>query len=289
MPLVLPATCNSPLNFSVAPAYYQTLWFRSLCVIGFLGLLATLHQVRLRRIARQFNVRMEERVNERRTRVAWDLHDTLLQSLQGVLLKFHAVTYLLPPDADDARKNLEGVIEQARQAINEGRDTVHGLRSSTVVSNELAPALSTLGAELAANQTNGNRVDFRVHVEGPSRNLSPIVRDEVYRVACEALRNAFRHARAGRIELEIRYDRRQFRLLVRDNGKGIDPKILSGDGRPGHYGLPGMHERARQIGGKLAVWSKLDSGTEAELTIPASIAYKKSPAARRPMFFRRGA
>jgi hypothetical protein len=138
-------------------------------------------------------------------------------------------------------------------------------------------------------QLPSNRADFRLHVEGTPRNLSPIVRDEVYRIACEAVRNAFRHACAGRIELEIRYDWRQFRLLVRDNGKGIDPKVLSGDGLPGHYGLPGMHERAQQIGGKLSVWSKLDFGTEAVLTIPASIAYEKSSGARRPMFFRRGA
>jgi len=179
--------------------------------------------------------------------------------------------------------------EQARQAITEGRDTVHGLRSSTVPANDLARALSVLAEELAANQTDGTRADFRVHVEGMTRDLAPIVRDEVYRLGCEALRNAFRHAQAAWIELEIRYDRRQFRLRVRDDGKGIGPEVLSGDGRPGHYGLPGMHECARRVGGKLAVWSELDSGTEAELTIPASVAYAKSSAPRRPMFFRRGA
>src|SRR5262249_37214126 len=132
--------------------------------------------------------------------------------------------------------------EQARQAITEGRDTVHGLRSSTVPANDLARALSVLAEELAANQTDGTRADFRVHVEGMTRDLAPIVRDEVYRLGCEALRNAFRHAQAAWIELEIRYDRRQFRLRVRDDGKGIGPEVLSGDGRPGHYGLPGMHE-----------------------------------------------
>ena len=230
---------------------------------------------------------LEARVNER-TRIARDLHDTLLQSFQGVLLKFHAVTYLLT-NQPEAEKALEAVIEQAREAITEGRDTVYGLRSSTVPANEIARALSVLAEELAANQTDGNRADFRVHVEGVPRNLAPIVRDEVYRLGCEALRNAFRHAHAERIELEIRYDRRQFRLRVRDNGKGIDPKVLRGDGHPGHYGLPGMHERARLAGGKLAVWSEIDSGTEAELTIPASVAYAKSSTPRGPMFFGRGA
>jgi signal transduction histidine kinase len=122
-----------------------------------------------------------------------------------------------------------------------------------------------------------------VHVEGTTRDLAPLVREEVYRIAGEAVRNAFRHSQAERIEVEIRYDRRQLRLRVRDNGKGMDPEVLGGGGRPGHHGLPGMQERARLIGGNLVVWSELNSGTEVELTIPAPVAYAKSAAARRPM------
>jgi hypothetical protein len=120
-------------------------------------------------------------------------------------------------------------------------------------------------------------------------DLVPLVRDEAYRITGEALRNAFQHAHAKRIEVEIRYDQRQLRLRVRDNGKGIDPKVLGEGGRVGHYGLPGMHERAKLVGGKLAVWSEVDSGTETELTISASIAYAKSLATRRLMFWRKGA
>jgi signal transduction histidine kinase len=146
------------------------------------------------------------------------------------------------------------------------------LRSSAVGTNDLALAISTLGEELAADQTE-NCPEFHVQVDGAPRDLAPLVRDEIHRIASEALRNAFRHAHAGRIEVEIRYDQRQLRLLVRDNGKGIDPKVLSGGGRAGHYGLPGMHERAKLAGGKLALRSELDSGTEAELIIPASVAY----------------
>jgi len=276
------------LNFSVAPAYYQTIWFGSLCVIAFLGLIAALYEYRLRQVARQFNMRAEERINER-TRVARDLHDTLLQSFQGVLLKFHAVTYLLPDRPDEAQKNLEAVIEQARGAIIEGRDAVYGLRSSTVGTGDLAQTISRLGEELATNNADQTSPDFRVHVEGVSRDLRPLLCDEVYRVAGEALRNAFKHAQASRIEVEIRYDRRQFRMRVRDNGKGLDPKLLGGDGRAGHYGLPGMHERAKLVGGTLSVWSELHSGTEVELTVPASVAYGKSRAPRRSMFFRKGA
>jgi signal transduction histidine kinase len=276
------------LDFSVAPAYYQTWWFRSLCAAAFLTLLAGVYQMRLRQVARQFNMRMEERVNER-TRIARELHDTLLQSFQGVLLKFHAVTYVILDRPAEAQKTLETVIEQARQAITEGRDAVQGLRSSALVSSDIAQAISTFGDELASGPSGQNSPNFRVVVEGAPRDLAPLLRDEIYRITGEALRNAFRHAHAQRIEVEIRYDQRQLRLRVRDDGKGIDPTVLNGGGRPGHYGLPGMHERAKLVGGKLAVWSELNSGTEAELTIPASIAYAKSSAARRSTFWGRSA
>ena len=134
-------------------------------------------------------------------------------------------------------------------------------------------AIRTIGEELAADETNQSFAVFQVEVEGTPRNLQPILRDEVYRLAGEALRNAFWHAQARRIEVEIRYDEKQFRLRVRDDGKGIDPKVLGEEGREGHYGLHGMRERAKLVGGKVAVWSKRYSGTEVELTIPASIAY----------------
>jgi signal transduction histidine kinase len=114
-------------------------------------------------------------------------------------------------------------------------------------------------------------------MQGTPRSLHPILRDEVYRVVAEALRNAFRHARARKIEVEIRYGEQEFKLQVRDDGTGIDPSVLSGDGREGHYGLHGMHERAKIVGGKLKVWSELDSGTEVELSIPALRAYTQPP------------
>jgi signal transduction histidine kinase/ligand-binding sensor domain-containing protein len=270
------------LDFAIAPAYYQTTWFRLLCVAAFLAMLAALYQLRLQYLKQQFNMRLEERVNER-TRIARDFHDTLLQSFHAVLMKFHAVTYQLPDRPEEARQTLEKVIEQARQAVTEGRDAVQGLRSSTVVTNDLARAIGTVGEELAAGYTGQNRPEFRVQVEGASRDLAPLVRDDVNRIACEAVRNAFRHAQAGRIDVEIRYERRQLRVRVLDDGRGIDQKVLSGGGRPGHFGLAGMQERAKLVGGKLAVSSKLDSGTEIELTIPASLAYAKSPGEGRSM------
>jgi signal transduction histidine kinase len=263
---------GASLGFSIAPAYYQTAWFRFLVVAAVLLLVAALYRLRLFNLKRQFAVRLEARVGER-TRIARDLHDTLLQSFQGVLLKFHAVMFALPDRPAEARKTLESAIEQARAAIAEGRDAVQGLRSSVVVTNDLARAITTFGEGLASDHNGQQARDFRVHVEGTSRDLAPLVRDEVYRIASEALRNAFRHARARRIEVEIHYEKWLLRMRVRDDGKGIDAQVLGAGGRGGHHGLAGMRERAELVGGKLAVWSELESGTEIELTIPAAIAY----------------
>ena len=270
------------LDFAVTPAYYQTRWFQAMCLVSFFGVLGVLYEVRSRQVARRFKMRLEERVSER-TRIARELHDTLLQTFQGVLMKFAAITYLLE-NYPEARKRLEGVCEEARKAIGEGRDVVQGLRSSTVITNDLARAITTLGEALAAEPSSDPSSDragqtcpeFHLLVEGKSRDLPPLVRDEVYRIAGEALRNAFRHAQAKRIEVKIHYDQRRLRLRVRDDGKGIDPQLLNAGGRAGHHGMPGMQERAALAGGQLAVWSELGSGTEIEVTIPASIAYTKS-------------
>ena len=105
------------------------------------------------------------------------------------------------------------------------------------------------------------------------RALHPIVRDEIFRIATEALRNAFRHAGARQVEMELRYDERQLRLGVRDDGRGIAPEVLSAGGREGHFGLHGMRERAKLIGGSVTVWSAAGAGTEIELLVPAGNAY----------------
>ncbi len=259
------------LDFSVAPAYYQTNWFRALCAVFFLALLWAAYQWRVRHLHHQFEMTLDARVSER-TRIARELHDTLLQSFHGLLLRFQTVSQLLPQRPVEAKDKLDNAIDQAADAITEGRDAVQGLRDSTVQGNDLALAISTLGEELAADLPN-HRPEFRVAVEGESRNLHPILRDEIYKIAAEAMRNAFRHAQARQVEVEIRYDLEQFRLRVRDDGKGIDPAVLSRQGSEGHYGLPGMRERATIMGAKLTVWSEVDAGTEVELRVPASTAY----------------
>jgi signal transduction histidine kinase len=270
-------------DFSIKPAYYQTAWFKACCVAAFLGSLWALYRYRRHQIAREFNGRLEERVAER-TRIARDLHDTLLQSFQGLMLRFQVAHDEIPAQAVSARKTLEHALDQAAQAITEGRDAVQGLRSSTVETNDLARAIGALGEELAGgeelvgDESNSDRVESFVEVEGTPRDVHPILRDEIYRIAGEALRNAFRHAQARRIEVAIWYGERQFRLRVRDDGKGIDPEVLDAEGRSGHWGLAGMRERAELIGGQLEIWSQQGSGTQVELSIPASLAYGTSPA-----------
>jgi len=224
-------------------------------------------------IERQFNVRLNERVNER-TRIARDLHDTLLQSFHGLLFGFQAVDNMLPARPSEAKQKLARAIEQAALAITEGRDAVQNLRSTLTDDEDLAESISTLGRELAAAHEagNGSRPTIDVAVEGTPRVLHPILRDDIYRIAGEAVRNAFRHAHARHIEVEVRYGGGELQVRVGDDGQGIDPAVLSTH-RSGHFGLPGMRERAEVLGGHLNVWSRAGIGTEIVLAIPGSAAY----------------
>lgn len=261
-------------QFSIAPAYYQTIWFRVACSAVFLSLLWCLYRLRLRRIALQFSMRLEERVSER-TRIAGELHDTLLQSFQGLMLRFQTAEELLPTRPIEAKQALEAALVRADEAIREGRDAVHDLRSSTRVGNDLVEAVTATGEEFAAN---GGNPRFQIVVEGTPHDLHPILRDEIYRIAREALWNAFSHAQAHLIEAELAYGSSGFRLCVRDDGVGIDSTVLDRGGRDGHWGLLGIRERANRIGGKLDIWSRPGAGTEVELRIPNSITYGTSSA-----------
>jgi len=261
------------------PFVYQTPWFQALGVAAFLGMLGGLYWYRMRQIGNEFNVRLEERVTER-TRIARELHDTLLQSFQGLMLRLQVVDELLPEGK--AKNQLEQTLQRADQAIAEGRTAVYDLRSSTTTTNDLAEAVKALGEELATPDS----AAFRLEVIGASRDLHPIIRDEIYRIVREALRNAFGHAEARHIETELTYGERTLRVLVRDDGKGIPAEFLE-EGRRGHYGLCGMRERAQQIGGKLEIWSRPGAGTEIELNIAASTAYRRPAGRLRFSLFRR--
>ncbi|MFL6628132.1 MAG: two-component regulator propeller domain-containing protein [Vitreoscilla sp.] len=272
---------GTQLDFSILPAFYQTAWFRTGCVLVSAGLAwAGFHlrlRMRIRRLQREFEAKLEARVAER-TRIARDLHDTLLQRFHGLLLQFQAAFNLLPGRPQDSKQILAGAIDQVAEAITEGRDTVQGLRASTLETNSLAEALRALAEDLAAES--GNATTARIDIQGRSHDLHPLVRDEAFRIAAEALRNAFRHARAGKVEVAISYDVREFRLRVRDDGKGMDPDVLDSGSKDGHFGLSGMRERAEIVGGVLEVRSGMDAGVEVDLCIPAARAYARPAAAR---------
>jgi ligand-binding sensor domain-containing protein len=267
---------GASVRIEILPPLWGTWWFRSACGILMLVSLWFAYRLHLRRITWKFNMRLEERVGER-ARIARELHDTLLQSFHGVLFRFQAARNMLPRRLEEAVEALDGALDTAEQAIAEGRDAIQDIRSGPAVQNDLAQLLTATGQELARSQE-GDRdpATFRVTVEGERQDLSPMVQDEVYRIAREVLRNAFRHARARQIEAEIRYDDRSLRLRIRDDGKGIDPGVLEEGERPGHWGLLGMRERAKRIGAQLDFWSEAGAGTEVELTVPASVAYAKS-------------
>jgi ligand-binding sensor domain-containing protein/signal transduction histidine kinase len=270
---------RAEVRIAILSPWWSRWWFRvaAIAAFGFTALL--FYRWRLHEVTERLKLLFEERLAER-TRIARDLHDNMLQSFQAALLNFHAVTYLLT-DRPEARNSLEDVIEQARHAITEGRNAIQGLRSSKHESSDLLAAITRFGRQLAADQSEPAPPEFQVSVEGATRRLAPFLANEAYDIAIEALRNAFHHAHARRIEVEIRYGAREFRLRVRDNGKGIDPKVLEA-GRVGHYGLTGMRERTKLAGGRLVFWSELDSGTELELAVPASLAYAKDSDSGQP-------
>jgi signal transduction histidine kinase len=268
------------LRFSIAPVYYQTNWFRALCVAAVLVLVWGLYRLRLQQLQWRFNEGLEARVSER-TRIARELHDTLLQSLHGLMFQFQAARNMLPRKPDEAAAVLDSAIGATEQTITDSRGAIQHLRSE-MGEGDLEQWLTTTGQELARlHAADGHAPVFRSTVEGERKTLSALPRDEIYRIAREILRNAFQHAQASRIEVEIRYDDREFRLRVRDDGKGVDSRVLEGGGTAGHWGVRGVRERAQQIGARLDFWSEAGAGTEVELTVPAAIAYEKAMKRRR--------
>jgi signal transduction histidine kinase/ligand-binding sensor domain-containing protein len=273
---------GSMLRIRILPPWWGTWWFRTATALTACGLLWMLYRLRLRQMTAKMDIRYAERLAER-TRIARELHDTLLQSFQGLVLRFQGARNLLPARTGEGLKMLDAALEQAEEAITEGREAIHNMRSSTLVRNDLSEALRAVGNELAAGDTS----QFRLVVEGSPRDVHAVVRDEVYLIAREAIHNAFCHAKAKVIEAEITYTASLLRLCVRDDGKGIDEPIAR-DARPDHYGLPGMRERAARVGGALNIWSRPGTGTEIELKIPGSKAYGTSGERWLPLFRRRG-
>jgi signal transduction histidine kinase len=274
--LALPAEAGGVVAVAVVegtPPFWRRWWFRlSMVAVGLLALFA-LYRYHLHQVKRQLNLRFEERLAER-TRIAQDLHDTLLQGVVSASMQLHVADSHLAPESP-AKPIVGRVMELMAQVVDEGRDAVRGLRSTAENANNLEASFSEVGKQLA---TNGPQ-DYRVIVEGTERPLRPIIRDEVYRIGREAVVNAFRHSQGNTIEVELEYSAKHLRILVRDDGAGIDPEVLQ-SGRDGHWGLAGMRERAESIGARLRVWSRARAGTEVELSIPGHIAFVSTPSTR---------
>jgi signal transduction histidine kinase/ligand-binding sensor domain-containing protein len=264
---------GASLDFTVLPAWYQTNWFRILCLACCVFLVSTLYRLRMRQVAASINARFDERLAER-TRIAQELHDTLLQGFLSASMQVHVAVDRLSSNSD-ARPILIRALQVMSKVIEEGRNAVQGLRL-TDVSLDLEHAFVSVQQEFQSGGSEGKQVEFHILTEGQPRPLHPLLRDEIYRIGREALTNAFRHARATRIDLELNYGSNQFRLTVLDNGCGIEHDILL-KGRRGHWGLSGMRERADRIGASLHLFSRVSGGTEVKLTVPGPIAFQDEP------------
>lgn len=242
--------------------------FQLLCVLAVALSGWLLYRIRMHQKITKLNVRFEERLAER-ARIAQDLHDTLLQGVLSASMHLQVANNRLSDDSP-AKPLLIQAHQLMDQVINEGRNALQGLRSSNGDPRKLEQAFSRIPQELGDQRD----VAYRVVVEGLPRPLHPVIRDEVYRIGREALVNAFRHATAGSIEIQVEYTAAHLRVAVRDDGCGIDPHVLQG-GRESHWGLPGMRERAEQIGAKLKLRSRLHAGTEVELLVPHDVAYQQ--------------
>ena len=259
---------GATLPFSIAPAWFQTRWFYALSGLSGLLLVWTFFRMRTRQIHKALSARFNERLAER-TRMARELHDTFLQTLQGSKL---VADDALEKSSDPVhmRKAMEQLSAWLEQAIHEGRAALNSLRASTTQTNDLAEAFKRAAEESRMQ----SRMQVSFSVTGPSKEIHPVVRDEVYRIGYEAIRNAYTHSNGKRLEVSLRYGK-DLAVSVRDNGVGIASTVAD-QGKDGHFGLQGMRERAVRIGGKLSVVSSPDSGTEVTIVVPGRIVFAKS-------------
>jgi len=255
------------LPFEIEPEFWETRWFEASCLVACIFAIVMFYRLRMYQLTRQLNVRFQDRLAER-TRIAQDLHDTLLQGVMSASLQLDVAEDQLPDDSP-ARPLLRRVLVLMGRVTEEGRNALRGLRAPEVTRRDLEIAFSCLRQEFPLDE----KVSYRVIANGEDRALRPVVRDEVYRIGREAIVNAFVHAKANNIEVEVEYANDHFRVLVRDDGIGMDRQVLRA-GREGHWGLPGMRERSESIGASLKLRSRTGAGTEVELTIPGAVAFE---------------
>jgi signal transduction histidine kinase len=258
-----------------ATAFWQATWFPTACSLGCLLIVAFLCRLRMFHVTQQLKIRFQERLAER-TRIAQELHDTLLQSFQGLMLRFQMANDAILSDPQDAKDCLERALDRADHALAESRRAIQGMRSLPAAGHDFAVVLNSMMNELAQEFSLAKQPAPITSVlsEGQPRTVNPWIADEVCKIAREALWNALSHARAQNIESEVTYSERFLRLRFRDDGIGIDSAILRNGGRAGHWGITGMNERTRSVRGRLSIWSRPGAGTEVELTIPANVAFE---------------
>jgi signal transduction histidine kinase len=249
----------------IPPTFIQSRLFRMLCVLVALLLLWLLYSLRLRQISARLSDRSEARLAERE-RIARELHDTLLQGFQGLILRFQSVANRLPP-GNQGRELINEVLERAADVIIEGRDRVRSLRSARSEA-QLADIFNTAAERLHLAPA----IDFRLTIEGTPKDLDSSVVEELAQIGNEALFNSMRHAECATIEVRIIYAARMLRVSFSDDGVGIDPTVLA-NGREDHFGLTGMRERAKRINAGFTLRSEPDAGTTVEVTVPARVAY----------------
>jgi len=261
---------GATFDFSIAPAWFQTKWFLGLCIVAGFFLTYALYKLRVRQIATALSARFDERLAER-TLMARELHDTFLQTIQGSkLVADNALKK--SDDPERMRHAVEQLSVWLGQATQEGRAALNSLRTSTTQKNDLAEALQRATEECRLL----GPIEVSFSVIGDSKEMHPVVRDELYRVGYEAIRNACTHSRGSRLEVALKYGH-DLAVHVKDNGVGIDPTI--GDhGKEGHFGLQGMRERVARIGGKLTVASSAGSGTEITVVVPGGIVFREPSA-----------
>jgi signal transduction histidine kinase/ligand-binding sensor domain-containing protein len=260
---------ETSVRFVIEPAFWQTWWFRVACLAGCCLTILAIYRLRIYQLTKRLNVGFQERLSER-TRIAQELHDTLLQGVLSASLLLDVAEDQLPEDSP-TKPLLKRVLQLMGTVTEEGRNAVRGLRTTETDNQSLETAFSRLRQEFPLD----GKTDYRVIVDSVTRPLRPLIRDEVYRIGREALLNAFMHAHANRIEVEVEYASRHLRVWVRDDGRGIDPHMLQ-SGREGHWGLVGIRERSERIGANLRLRSRIGAGTEVDLTVPGSIAFEKS-------------
>lgn len=267
---------ESAFAFSIARAFWQTWWFRAAAIATLAALVLLWLRLRTLTLSRHLSARFQERLNER-TRIAQELHDTLLQSFQGLMLRFQTADTLLPERPVEAKAALSGALSRADEALRESRNAIEGMRGAADREVDLADALNAMMREGREyhDPALGQAPESSVIVEGMPRPLSPPACADIDRIAREAIRNCYQHSGAQRIEAEAVFGRRWLRLSVRDDGAGIDPAVLNRGSRTGHWGLIGMRERAERLNARINIYSRPGAGTEVELRVPAEIAYEK--------------